>query len=136
VLRLHETDLNALFIPDVVAALQADGWEIVTIDEAYADPIAEMEPDTVYLGGGRVAALAAAAADPDSLVVRANQRSRADPSVRRPRDREGRQMIARCLRLIAALAVAALVVPVAAQDRPAWVDHARLLGADREPASG
>jgi len=69
VLLLHETDLNALFIPDVVAALQADGWQIVTIDEAYRDPIAQLEPDTLYLGGGRVAALAAAAGrNPDSLV--------------------------------------------------------------------
>jgi peptidoglycan-N-acetylglucosamine deacetylase len=69
VLLLHETDLDALFIADVVAALRADGWQIVTIDEAYRDPIAQMEPDTLYLGGGRVAALAAAAGrDPDSLV--------------------------------------------------------------------
>jgi peptidoglycan/xylan/chitin deacetylase (PgdA/CDA1 family) len=69
VLLLHETDLNALFIPDVVAALRADGWEIVTIDEAYRDPIAQIEPDTLYLGGGRVSALAAAAGrDPDGLV--------------------------------------------------------------------
>ena len=69
VLLLHETDLNALFLADVVAALRVDGWHIVTIDEAYADPLAQMEPDTLYLGGGRVAALAAAAGrDPDSLV--------------------------------------------------------------------
>jgi hypothetical protein len=41
----------------------------VTIDEAYADPLAQIEPDTLYLGGGRVTALAAAAGrDPDSLV--------------------------------------------------------------------
>jgi peptidoglycan/xylan/chitin deacetylase (PgdA/CDA1 family) len=69
VLLLHETDLNAMFIGEVVAALRADGWQIVTIDEAYRDPIAQLEPDTLYLGGGRVAALAAAAGrDPDSLV--------------------------------------------------------------------
>lgn len=40
VILLHETDLAALFIEDVVKALRADGWEIVTADEAYADPIA------------------------------------------------------------------------------------------------
>lgn len=69
VLLLHETDLNALFIEDVVAALRADGWQIVTIDEAYRDPLVQMEPDTLYLGGGRVTALAAAAGrDPDDLV--------------------------------------------------------------------
>lgn len=69
VLLLHETDLNALFIVDLVAGLRAAGWTIITMDEAYQDPIARMEPDTVYLGGGRVAALAAAAGrDPETLV--------------------------------------------------------------------
>jgi peptidoglycan/xylan/chitin deacetylase (PgdA/CDA1 family) len=69
VLLLHETDLNALFIVDLVAGLRSAGWEIVTMDEAYADPIASMEPDTLYLGGGRVAALASVAGrEPASLV--------------------------------------------------------------------
>ena len=69
VLLLHETDLNALFVPDLVDGLRADGWQIVTIDEAYADPLAQVEPDTLYLGGGRVTALAAAAGrDPVTLV--------------------------------------------------------------------
>jgi peptidoglycan/xylan/chitin deacetylase (PgdA/CDA1 family) len=73
VLLLHETDLNALFIADVVAALRADGWTIVPIDEAYRDPIAEAEPDTLYLGGGRINALAAAAGrDPDELAYDRN----------------------------------------------------------------
>jgi hypothetical protein len=68
VLLLHETDLNALFIADLVAGLRAAGWTIITMDEAYRDPIAQMEPDTLYLGGGRVTALASAAGrDPDSL---------------------------------------------------------------------
>lgn len=40
VMLLHETDLAALFIEDLVAALRATGWTIVTADEAYADPIA------------------------------------------------------------------------------------------------
>ena len=39
VMLMHETDLAALFLPDLVAALRADGWTIVTADEAYADPI-------------------------------------------------------------------------------------------------
>jgi len=73
VLLLHETDLNALFIADVVAGLEADGWSIVPIDEAYRDPIAQVEPDTLYLGGGRINALAAAAGrDPDTLVYSRN----------------------------------------------------------------
>jgi peptidoglycan/xylan/chitin deacetylase (PgdA/CDA1 family) len=73
VLLLHETDLNALFIADVVAGLEADGWTIVTADEAYRDPIARVEPDTLYLGGGRINALAAAAGrDPDGLAYARN----------------------------------------------------------------
>lgn len=73
VMLLHETDLNALFIADVVAALRADGWQIVPIDEAYRDPIAQVEPDTLYLGGGRVNALAAVAGrDPDDLAYARN----------------------------------------------------------------
>ncbi len=58
VILLHETDLAALFIEDFVAALRADGWDIATLDEAYADPMASSEPDTWFLGSGRVAALA------------------------------------------------------------------------------
>jgi peptidoglycan/xylan/chitin deacetylase (PgdA/CDA1 family) len=69
VLLLHETDLNALFVVDLVAGLRAAGWTIITMDEAYRDPIAALVPDTLHLGGGRVTALAAAAGrDPDSLV--------------------------------------------------------------------
>jgi peptidoglycan/xylan/chitin deacetylase (PgdA/CDA1 family) len=58
VLLLHENDLAAMFIADLVAALRADGWTIVSADAAYADPIAQMTPDTMLLNQGRVAALA------------------------------------------------------------------------------
>jgi peptidoglycan/xylan/chitin deacetylase (PgdA/CDA1 family) len=65
---LHETDIAALFIADAVAALRRDGWEIVSADAAFSDPIAAIEPDTLYLGGGRVTAIAAAGgADARSL---------------------------------------------------------------------
>lgn len=40
VLLLHETDLAALYIGDLVSALKARGWQIVTADAAYADPLA------------------------------------------------------------------------------------------------
>ena len=59
VLLLHETDIAALFMTDLVDGLRADGWTIVTMDEAYQDPIARIEPETLYLGGGRIAAMAA-----------------------------------------------------------------------------
>ena len=64
VLLLHENDLAALFIDDLVAALRADGWEVIPALEAYADPIAGETPDTMFLGQGRVAALARVAGRP------------------------------------------------------------------------
>lgn len=36
---LHETDLAARYVGDLVEALRKDGWRIVTADMAYADPI-------------------------------------------------------------------------------------------------
>src|SRR5690606_38488735 len=65
--------------------------------------------------------------------VRAHRRGRAHAAVRGAGDREGRTMMVRAFRLAAGLAVAGLLAPVSAQDdRPARVDHARLLAA--EPA--
>ena len=61
VVLMHETDLEAMFLPDAVRALRARGWRIATMDQAYADPIARVAPETRYLGGGRVTAMAAAA---------------------------------------------------------------------------
>ncbi|HLT02071.1 MAG TPA: hypothetical protein VK001_07820, partial [Geminicoccaceae bacterium] len=40
---------------------------------AYRDPIAQVEPDTLYLGGGRINALAAEAGrDPETLAYPRN----------------------------------------------------------------
>ena len=58
VLLLHENDLAALFIDDLVHALRVDGWEIINAEAAYEDPIAAALPDTLFLGQGRIAALA------------------------------------------------------------------------------
>ncbi|WP_420606361.1 polysaccharide deacetylase family protein [Novosphingopyxis sp.] len=41
VMLLHETDLAAMYIGDLVAALRAGGWDIVSADEAYADPVGQ-----------------------------------------------------------------------------------------------
>jgi peptidoglycan/xylan/chitin deacetylase (PgdA/CDA1 family) len=68
VLLLHENDLAALFIEDLVAALRADGWSIITADAAYADQIAQQTPRTMLLGQGRVAALAHDAGAPRASV--------------------------------------------------------------------
>lgn len=58
VLLLHENDLAALFVDDLVRAFRARGWEIISAEEAYRDPIAELLPDTLFNGQGRVAAIA------------------------------------------------------------------------------
>jgi peptidoglycan/xylan/chitin deacetylase (PgdA/CDA1 family) len=41
-LLLHETDLAARYVGQLVAALRRDGWEIVPADAAYADPVYHM----------------------------------------------------------------------------------------------
>jgi peptidoglycan-N-acetylglucosamine deacetylase len=46
VMLLHETDLAALFIGDLVAGLSKEGWEIITADKAYRDPIGKVVYDT------------------------------------------------------------------------------------------
>lgn len=69
VLLLHENDLAAQFIGDLATALRQAGWTIISPERAYADPIALIEPDTLFLGQGRVAAIAhAAGAKPRELV--------------------------------------------------------------------
>ncbi len=58
VLLLHETDLAALFIGDLVAELRQQGWKIISADEAYADPIARAMPDVPYASGTLIGSMA------------------------------------------------------------------------------
>ena len=58
VLLLHENDIAALFIGDLVAELRERGFRIIPATEAFEDPIADVVPDTLYLGQGRIAAMA------------------------------------------------------------------------------
>ena len=58
VLLLHETDIAALFLPDLIEALRADGWRIVSADEAYRDDIGRVPPDTPWAAGTLAEALA------------------------------------------------------------------------------
>ena len=58
VLLLHENDLAALYLGDLVKRLRKTGWKIISPDLAFQDPIASVEPDTLVLGDGRVIALA------------------------------------------------------------------------------
>jgi peptidoglycan-N-acetylglucosamine deacetylase len=57
-LLLHETDLAALYVADLAQALRADGWEIVSADAVYADPMAKMMPDPDYADGTMLEMLA------------------------------------------------------------------------------
>jgi peptidoglycan/xylan/chitin deacetylase (PgdA/CDA1 family) len=59
VILLHETDLNALCIRELISEFRAHGFKIISPELAYADPIAEREPlNSVRLDEGRVMALA------------------------------------------------------------------------------
>ena len=59
VLLLHENDLNALFVADLVAALRANGWAIIAPETAYEDEIAAMETGTIFPGNpGRIGEIA------------------------------------------------------------------------------
>lgn len=58
VLLLHENDITALFIGDLVRHLRSHGWRIISPQEAYTDPIATTIPDVLFNGQGRVAAIA------------------------------------------------------------------------------
>lgn len=58
VLLLHETDLAALFVADLVTELRKRGWTIVTADQAYRDPLRKAFPDVPWSGGTLTGALA------------------------------------------------------------------------------
>jgi peptidoglycan/xylan/chitin deacetylase (PgdA/CDA1 family) len=58
VMLMHETDVEAMFVADAVKALRADGWEIVSADRAFADPIAREEPQSLRTSLGQIAAMA------------------------------------------------------------------------------
>jgi len=58
VLLLHENDLAALYLDDLISFLRGEGWTIISPIEAYKDPIATHIPDVLMNGQGRVAAIA------------------------------------------------------------------------------
>jgi peptidoglycan-N-acetylglucosamine deacetylase len=58
VLLLHENDLAALFLDDLIKLLNSKGWEIISPVEAYNDPIATEIPDVLFNGQGRIGAIA------------------------------------------------------------------------------
>ncbi len=55
---LHEADVSILFFQELAKALEEDGWEIVSADEAFADPLSQIEPNADYVGGSILEVLA------------------------------------------------------------------------------
>jgi peptidoglycan/xylan/chitin deacetylase (PgdA/CDA1 family) len=58
VLLLHENDLTAYFLNDLIIHLKTQGWKIISPIEAYKDRIATIIPDVLFNGQGRIAAMA------------------------------------------------------------------------------
>lgn len=59
IILLHETDINALFIADVVSALEKKGWNIISPRKAYKDKIADYETSGIFkFNPGRVGEIA------------------------------------------------------------------------------
>lgn len=76
VLLLHENDLAALFLGDLIARLKGGGWKIISPDEAYDDPIATNIPDVLFNGQGRIAAIARAKGVPARYLVQLSEDER------------------------------------------------------------
>lgn len=58
VLLLHENDLAALFIGDLIDHIRKQGWKIISIEEAYQDPIATIPVTNTYSLVGRIGTIA------------------------------------------------------------------------------
>lgn len=59
VMLLHETDLAALFIGDLVTALRGKGWQVITADAAYDEPLLrDAAPDTPSAQGALIEQIA------------------------------------------------------------------------------
>ncbi|MBL8521528.1 MAG: polysaccharide deacetylase family protein, partial [Betaproteobacteria bacterium] len=50
VLLLHHNLINALWLDDVIAMFKARGWVFVTPDQAFADPVYQLQPDRPVAG--------------------------------------------------------------------------------------
>jgi peptidoglycan-N-acetylglucosamine deacetylase len=58
VLLLHENDLAAKFLGDLIKLLKSKGWKIISPAEAYTDSMATQIPNVLFNNQGRVAAIA------------------------------------------------------------------------------
>jgi len=60
VLLLHENDLAAMYVGDLVAYLKYQGWRVIPAAEAYGDEIANFRADNLLNNQGRIVAMAQA----------------------------------------------------------------------------
>ena len=59
ILLLHEMDISALYIGDLVKALRKNGWKIISLEEALKDEIAKYETKTIHKSNpGRIGEIA------------------------------------------------------------------------------
>lgn len=58
VLLLHENDVAATYVGDLVRHIRSKGWKIISPKEAFSDPISQHKGDLSFTKQGRVAALA------------------------------------------------------------------------------
>ncbi len=73
VLLLHENDLAALYLGDLLKILRDKGWSFVSPAEAYSDEIASVVPDVLFNGQGRVGAIAYSKGIPARQLVQASE---------------------------------------------------------------
>ena len=57
-LLLHDNDVTALFIKDLVEFLREKGWTIISPEDAYTDPLLKAAPDVLLNNQGRIMAFA------------------------------------------------------------------------------
>ncbi len=57
VLLMHENDIEAHCLEKLIGRIREKGWEIISPEVAFNDPLLSTEPNTLYLNQGRVAAV-------------------------------------------------------------------------------
>ena len=57
-LLLHDFDITAIFIKDLVELLRKKGWTIISPEDAYTDPLLNTAPDVLLNNQGRIMAIA------------------------------------------------------------------------------
>jgi peptidoglycan/xylan/chitin deacetylase (PgdA/CDA1 family) len=73
VLLLHENDLSAMYLGDLINHLKNNGWTIRSPKDAYRDAIAGVVPDVLFNGQGRVAAIARSQGIPARTLVQVSE---------------------------------------------------------------